>query len=279
MPNVEINREVLSLAGNALVTLYILDASDAGGGTFRFYPASKDGGANIIFQGETYIPFPCEVKGMEFKGEGSPPRPTITFANIAGTFSALVLAYDDLIGARFIRRRTFAQFLDGEPEENALAVLPDDTFTIERKTAETRLAVEFELGTPADVDGVSLPKRIIHSNLCNWRYRGGECGFAGDTVVADSEDVAFTGPFVDRNEWNSGTAYVPGDVVFRMTAQGILRYFVCLSGCSGEESRPPNTLFWGADVCSKRIRGCELRFPSAPEGLPYGGFPAASRIQ
>lgn len=146
----------------------------------------------IVFQGRSYSPMPIQIKGFEFKSKGELPRPIVRFSNVMGAFTSLTLAYDDLVGAKIIRKRTLRKFLDDGIEPNAAAELPEDIFFIERKSIENKLVVEFELGTPLDLEGVILPKRQILANICGWRYRSPECSFSGNRFVADASNK--TGP-------------------------------------------------------------------------------------
>ncbi|WP_329767301.1 phage minor tail protein L [Stenotrophomonas maltophilia] len=52
----------------------------------------------------------------------------------------------------------------------------DEIWFIERKVAETKETVEFELATAIDLNGEVLPGRQIMSNVCTWLLRGGYRG-------------------------------------------------------------------------------------------------------
>lgn len=280
MANAGINAEITKLDPSSILVFFVLDASSIGGGFFRFYSGTATMNQVIVWQGNEYTPLPMEARGFEYKGTGSPPRPSIVLGNIGGAISSLCLNYDDLIGARLIRKRTYARFLDGMATADPTQQFPDDIFSVERKAQETKLTVELELATALDVDDVSIPRRQYLANLCPWRYRGDGCFFAGDTVIADSTDTVPGISLTDRGEWNAGTTYHEGDFVYIQTASGPAYYWVYEdggTGISGTAAAPSNGNFWKADQCSKRIRGCGLRFGSDPKGLPFGGYPFADR--
>ncbi len=275
MSNLALNADAASLTPSPIVCLYVLDASAIGGGLFRFFAITQEGNTPVLWQGNEYTPLPLEARGFEFNGTGAPPRPSMVFGNVAGLFTSLVLNYDDLIGAKLTRKRTAAKYLDGQPTEDASIYLPDDIFFIERKVAENKIAVEFELATLMDVDDVSLPRRQIIANLCAWRYRGGECSYNG-TAKGDADDNATGFSIVDRGEWASGDTYAAGDAVYLATTPRT--YYWCYTGTpSGADEGPTNPTFWKKDECSKRVAGCKLRFGGNPFGLPFGGFPSSSR--
>jgi lambda family phage minor tail protein L len=125
-------------------------------------------------------------------------------ANVTGAITALVLTYQDLVGAKITRKRTLAKYLDaanfsGEvnPTADPLAEFADDIYYVDRKSRETRDVVEFELAASFDLEGVTLPRRQIVQNVCPWRYRGSECSYTGasyfnandQTVSSSSQDV------------------------------------------------------------------------------------------
>ena len=75
---------------------------------------------------------------------------------------------NDLSGAEVIRIRTLARYLDAANfpgDSNPLgtpdpyAEFPRETWVIDRKTAETRDSVSFELSSSLDLQGVRAPKR------------------------------------------------------------------------------------------------------------------------
>ena len=74
------------------------------------------------------------------------------------------------------------------PTADPTAHLPDDIFFIDRKAREDEEVVEFELAASYDVTGVKLPRRQIIRDLCPFKYRGAECGYAED-VYFDKNDA------------------------------------------------------------------------------------------
>jgi len=266
-----IQKEIVKLSPDTLVELYILDASDIDGDVVYFHAGTNNNLQPITFKGDIYQPLPVEVEGFVFNGKGEMPRPKVKVANLDGGISALCLAYQDMIGTKFIRRRTFARFLDGGDRENDLAQLPDDVFYVERKVSETKEVVEFELSSPLDVDGVMLPRRQFMTNQCGWKYRSAECSFAGDYLVADDTDAAMTG--TNRGEWNELAQYNTNDFVWRYVRGRRFYYLALIDNIVGELMRPPRAGIWKQEVCSKRLTGCKLRYGQNAE-YPFGGFPA-----
>ncbi len=181
--------ELAKLNPSSVVELFVLDASSSGGGVLYFYNGIKEApkpelpNAPIMFQGRAYNPMPIQVSGFEFRAKGELPLPKIKFSNVFGLFTSLVLLYDDLVDAVLTRKRTLRKFLDDGTDPDPTAEFPEDIFYVDRKTIENKQIVEFELGSSIDVDGVSLPRRIVTSNLCSVGYRSAECSFADNRFV------------------------------------------------------------------------------------------------
>jgi lambda family phage minor tail protein L len=245
-------QEIGKLAPSAIIELFELDLSKFDEDSLYFHAGTNEVASNIVFQSKIYSPLPVEVKGFEFKGKGELPRPTVVFANVTGALSLLALEYDDLVGAKFIRRRTFVRYLDAvnfpdgrNPSADATAEFPPDTFYVDRKTRETKSIIEFELASSLDVEGVMLPKRQVIANTCSWVYRSAECGFAEDRVVGSirNENLVYR-RVVDANGrprykglWKSDQIYIRGDLVDHEGAT-----YVAL--VSGSITHPPD---WGWD--------------------------------
>jgi len=148
---------------------------------------------NVIFNNLEYTRMPIEAEGFEYNGKQT-PRPTLKISNILGTITTILLTLPQgLEGAKVTRLRTLQRYIDntnftgGEILlengsnlllENGSAIdmesginpfgTPDPTatfdeqiFLIDRKSAENRAVVEFELAASSDVHGVRLPKRQV----------------------------------------------------------------------------------------------------------------------
>ena len=192
-------QELLNSSPFAIIELFEIELfQDIHGSTekYRFYSGTnfKDAPGNIIFDSQEYFALPVEADGFEYKGDGTLPRPTLRFANVNSYMTSILLAinvvnpHNDLNGARVKRTRTLTRFLDAVNWQNGVnpygnpdpgSKMPDDIYYIDRKTQETRQLVEFELSSSFDLADVSAPKRQAMQNLCQWKYKSKECGYAG----------------------------------------------------------------------------------------------------
>jgi lambda family phage minor tail protein L len=162
---------------SAIIELFTLQLdNDLHGATtvYRFHAGSslKENG-EIVWAGNSYQRFPIKAEGFAFR-QGQLPRPTLTVSNALGTITAILLnvntttAGNDLTGATVTRIRTLAKFLDavnfpgdinpyGTPDPTA--EFPQEIYKIDRKSAENRDVVQFELASVFDLAGIRAPNR------------------------------------------------------------------------------------------------------------------------
>ena len=198
-----VKADIQKLATEALVQLFTLDATSLGGTITRFFAGTNELEANVVFNALTYAAMPIAVTGFEYNGKGKLPRPLMKVSNVDGLVGALVDAYDDLIGAKLTRRRTFVKYLDAvnftggvNPTADPTAIFPDDVYYVDRKSSHTKTLVELELASSFDIIGVKLPRRVMVQRVCLWTYRSAECSYVGGPV-ATIDDVPTTSSLLD----------------------------------------------------------------------------------
>jgi len=170
---------------DAIVELFDLDLTPITGDVddkFYFTNQLKPDDNKIVWQGRTYEPLPILATGYEKNTTGQIAQPSLTVANVMGTFTQVIDSLDDLVGAKVTRRRTLGKYLDGEPSADPLQEFPLDVFYIERKTSENALTITWQLGSVLDLEGLQLPRRVITQNYCQWKYRSSECGYTGSPL-------------------------------------------------------------------------------------------------
>ena len=177
----------------AIIELYELELNTAQHGTddiYRFHAGtSLNLNDDVVWGGETYTRFPIQVEGFEYNGQGELPRPKFRISNILSTVTAILSTLPNgLGGAKVTRIRTLARFIDGVNFEGGTnpfgtpdqyAEFPKEIYYVDRKSAENRELVEFELAAIFDIAGVRAPKRQCLRNLCQWVYRSAECSYTG----------------------------------------------------------------------------------------------------
>ena len=203
--------DLQQIAPSAVIELFQLELNAAQHGvneTYYFHAGvNATNSGDIIWNSQAYLAFPIEATEFEYTGTGSLPRPKLRISNIYGTITGLILSLPNgLEGAKVTRLRTLARYLDaanfpggtnplGTPDPTA--EFPREIYYIDRKASENRDLIEFELAAAFDLVGVRAPKRQCVSNVCQWIYRGPECGYAGNAyfnfndvpVAAIGQDV------------------------------------------------------------------------------------------
>jgi lambda family phage minor tail protein L len=181
-----ITSEIQKLAPSAIVELFQLDLTMFGDQIYYFHAGTNELKQSVTWQGQEYVPYPIQVSGFEFTAGGQLPRPKLIASNALGTITFLILAFQDLLGAKVTRKRTMVKYLDAvnfdggtNPSADPTAEFPDDIYYVQMKMNENPEYVEFELSASFDVQGVKLPRRQIVQNVCPWKYRGPECGYTG----------------------------------------------------------------------------------------------------
>jgi|TARA_R100000149_G_C5875925_1_gene139766 lambda family phage minor tail protein L len=155
--------------------------------TYRFHAGTNmNTYSEIIWQGNSYQRFPITAEGFAFEGKGQIPRPTLTMSNLGGISRSgqvitvtdllilvnLITPHNDLINTKITRLQVLASSLDaanfpgtvnpfGTPNSNEL---PQEIFFIDRKVAESRNTVQFELVSRLDQQNKKLPKRQVTRN-------------------------------------------------------------------------------------------------------------------
>ena len=207
----DLTSHLQEIAPGAIVELFQLELNAAQHGvdqTYYFHSGVDQSLTDITWAGQDYQAIPIEAEGFEWNGQGSLPRPTLRASNVLGTLTALILTLPDgLEGAKVTRIRTLGRYLDdinliggdllledgftllledggefrqesGSAEPDPYAEFPREIYYVDRKSAETRDIIEFELASVFDLAGVRAPKRQCVTR-CQWVYRSAECSYTG----------------------------------------------------------------------------------------------------
>ena len=169
---------------SAIIELFTLTLDNALHGAttvYRFHAGTNlDANGKIVWAGNEYLRFPVQATGFAYQ-RGQLPRPTLSVSNMGSpSISAILLtvnqttAGNDLTGAKVVRIRTMARFLDaanfsgatnpfGTPDPTA--EFPQEIYYIDRKKAENREVVSWELAAVFDLAGIRSPKRQCTRSL------------------------------------------------------------------------------------------------------------------
>jgi len=278
---------------------------------FRWHSGKNENLHDIVWQGNIYSSFPIEATGFEWSGKGAIPRPTLTVANITSYLSGILGTYEDLIGSKVTRKRTFAKYLDAYcyVEGEALGGTC---------TSETG-------GEPYSSSKSDCENSTINGGAGTWvAYTSSTCTSDSGTWYANDEED-YTAEFadeiwyIDRKatetrthvEFELTAAYdvagikLPARSVIANLCPWVYKGTECgydttvnsggscnngtdttLATCkTANATWTPNyfkidntsTSNASEDVCAKNFTACEKRFPPGTP-MPFGGFPGATRL-
>lgn len=198
--------DLQAIAPSAIIELFVLELNITQHGVndiYRFHAGTNlNNNGELVWAGNNYLRFPIEADGFEYSGNGQLPRPKVRVSNVFGTITALLLSLPSgLEGAKFTRIRTLARYIDGANfpggtnpygTPDPTAEFPQEIFYIDRKTAENRDVVEFELAAAFDLAGIRAPKRQCIANICQWEYRSAECSYTGADYYDENDNPVAT---------------------------------------------------------------------------------------
>ena len=325
----QVSKEILKLESDAIVEMFEIDFShlqndfsflskkhkvDLGPEPVYRFCSSVHGTNRIKWQGKIYQPLPIFTDNFEMPSDGRLPRPKLSISNPSGLLSTIVLMNHDFHGCKVTRKRTFVKFLDNDNFPSGAnpsgmadpeASLPDDIFYINKKAAETRESIEFELTSMLEMEGVRFPAREMLADHCSFRYRGMGCQYSGTPCCTETGNsfakygitqftyklnnaiVPFSSQtwgsnqeqFLENIMWDVESSYEKGNVVNWPGNKEpyVPAIFVCIQ--SHEDPSPnPYTAkdFWILDSCDKTLNGCLKRWGGNLKNnqpVPFGGFP------
>lgn len=249
MPSLDLYVREVELGGE--VELYEIDYSNfEGGSILRLTPSLIQGRTSIGFNGEAYLSHPVKLEGIQWDGKSGPSQPTLTLAELNGMAASLVDGFDDLMGAKITRYRTYERYLDyvtgvTDPLKDMIGVepdfdqrFPDEVYYFEQvKTMVPGEAVVFGLSTLSDIRNQKIPGRNVIKRICVRPYRRPDPANPGEFIQSPR---SFKCPYVGND------------------------YF----DLNDQPTTPER------DRCSRLETGCKLRFPNGP--LPTYAFPSVS---
>ena len=204
----------------------------------QFYPvgSADPSSKNNTTDANTYIALPVEMTGVEATSDGVANRPSLTLANVTSVLRSALddegFDFEDLVGARLTRRRTFAKYLVGGDEASSPFEFPISRYLVERVQAKNRQIVVLELTAPFDLENIKIPARVVIGKYCSWIYQGLELHDCGGCTFSKNSKMTYDGtdydaffdlddvPLLDdaqvsQTTWASGTTYSKNQFVTR----------------------------------------------------------------
>ena len=295
--------DVNGLEPGELIDLFELDMSTGTAPSsqpiFRWHSGQNENLQEIVWQGNRYSAFPITADGFSWTGKGTIPRPTLTVANITTLLSNVINSYDDLLGSKVTRKRTFAKYLDaycylggypaggvcsGESGGAPFSLSKSDCLDSTKNGGVGTWTAYTETTCGSCSVAGHTTKAACESNSGTWTAGIWYASALADDTADFAEEIWF----VDRKSSETRT-----HISFELTAahdvQGVKlparsvianlcpwKYKGVECGYSGTNyfDIDNNSTNSAGDVCAKNFRACELRFPE-PQEIPFGGFPGA----
>lgn len=191
-------KESQKLDPSALVSLFRLDTSKAGGPIYHFTTETR-AGSKISFGGIEFHAVPIQITGLAFSGQGTLATPTLAINNSDLVIQEALNTYGNLEGSVLTRWRTFARFLDDGEAPDANSFYGPDVYVIDRKSSDTPEEVQFEMSALIDQQGVYIGRTIIR-DTCMWRYRD------WNPVTEEFDYSKATCPYTGGTYWDESDA-------------------------------------------------------------------------
>lgn len=113
---------------------------------------------SVEWGGEDYLPYPCNLEGIESSVEGAFARPTFTVANLDDFFGTLSFFFDDISGAKITYIQTFECYVN----QNLSIAASLLNFKISHSVAHDNTLMVWELWNVLDDENLNIPLNLIH---------------------------------------------------------------------------------------------------------------------
>lgn len=224
-------------------------------GTVYYFTPSTYSAVYVKWRGNDYQPIDIQASGFERNANGALPRPKISVSGstlktpgVMNTLNLLLIANDNLRGARVTRWRTLKKYLDvvtGSSNETTSDInmyVQVDVFVVNQKTIHNKYNIEWELTAYVDYEGQKLPRRQMLKDFCTHIYR------------------VWNGSSFDTNLSGKGSSCpYTGAAMFAADGSPVV---------AGHEED---------DICGKKTSDCILRYVNSP--LPTTAFPLISAVR
>lgn len=159
----EKNKPAMTSAWLPLITLEV-NAST----TLRVVPNP----VSVTFDGETYVPFGCEIEERAQDAKGGLNDVSISVSNVTREISAFIEA-NDLRGSR-----VSIKYVNSANLADPNAVVLDEQYEIMSVQVKGSQFVTFNLGHDR-ISAHPFPSGRFLRDNCRWIYKSAECGYSG----------------------------------------------------------------------------------------------------
>ncbi len=153
-------------SSNKPINLYVIEKYN-GVDDLRFAEYDSD----VTYRGDVYSRFPLSHENIGENTQGEIDQVNVTLSNVSRLIQGYLEQYD-LRGKKVVIRKVWANQLT-DPNAYTDSIYYIDSYTADEKD------VVFTLSSKFDVRDLELPARRFSRNYCAWKFKSGECGYAG----------------------------------------------------------------------------------------------------
>lgn len=126
---------------------------------------------NVTFDGDEYLKFPITHDTLSENSSGEIEQVSVRIGNVTREIQSYIETYD----WRGKRVTVTMVFLDQLADVDAKL---SNVYYIDNYSADEKV-VSVTLNTKLDVLDVQIPRGSYMRNICRWRFKSTECGYAG----------------------------------------------------------------------------------------------------
>jgi len=161
-------------SGNAFLVLMEIQVMNAHTGQFVETIFVANNNEPVVFQNETYVPFPFD---LELKEEaGALPELTLRAMDFQKVLMNKLNEFGGAAGSILIMRIVNSANLNGSPEI-------EETFELLESSAND-FQITLKIGVESSLRKI-FPRRTQMRDRCAWRYKSAECGYNGSLPTCD----------------------------------------------------------------------------------------------
>lgn len=162
---------------NAVVVL--LDISIPANDNIRITNNNED----VVFGGNTYIPFPFDISELTTAGKGEVPEWSLQIDNTTRTIESYLQLYDQYLKINGVSGNGIDCTIYIVSTADLTSAILTEYFTLTSFSTNSNWAT-FKLGAKSPFTW-RYPRRRILQNFCGWKFKSTQCGYGGWGVSCD----------------------------------------------------------------------------------------------
>jgi lambda family phage minor tail protein L len=138
---------------------------------------------DVIFAGNTYLPFPFKLSELSTTAKGAVPEWQIQIDNTTRAIEQYLQLYDQYLKVHGISGNDIALTCYVVNTSDTSEAIMTEYFILTSFSTDTQWAT-FKLGARSPFT-MRYPRRRILQNFCAWKFKSVSCGYAGSVASCD----------------------------------------------------------------------------------------------